>query len=333
MINRYDTWTKLKEVVLGDVNLSLCNMIDDLDDRKRMTEILYDAKDTLESIKSIFESFNVKVWRPNIIEYDKNKTYSTPYINLKAVGNSIASFDHFFTVANTVVEMSSYSINSYFDYLQYHHIWSHQFQQGSRWLSMPRPCYDLEKMDPTAYIDNNEPYADSPSFQLCGKHIFHAETGTINQKGLTWIKREFPEFKFIPIKGTKGHLDSYFSILKPGLVISSLPKSQFPEQFKNWDFITLGPENYDDIKIIDEFIQDTDYENTTLAVNCLSLDEENVIILKHIVDKHPEIMKAIEKHKINIIPLKYDASRWINQGISCMCNQIEREGKLINYFE
>ena len=72
MINRYDTWTKLKEVVLGDVNLSLCNMIDDLDDRKRMTEILYDAKDTLESIKSIFESFNVKVWRPNIIEYDKN---------------------------------------------------------------------------------------------------------------------------------------------------------------------------------------------------------------------------------------------------------------------
>ena len=51
MINRYDTWTKLKEVVLGDVNLSLCNMIDDLDDRKRMTEILYDAKDTLESIK------------------------------------------------------------------------------------------------------------------------------------------------------------------------------------------------------------------------------------------------------------------------------------------
>ena len=45
MINRYDTWTKLKEVVLGDVNLSLCNMIDDLDDRKRMTEILYDAKD------------------------------------------------------------------------------------------------------------------------------------------------------------------------------------------------------------------------------------------------------------------------------------------------
>ena len=76
MINRYDTWTKLKEVVLGDVNLSLCNMIDDLDDRKRMTEILYDAKDTLESIKSIFESFNVKVWRPNIIEYDKNTHFS-----------------------------------------------------------------------------------------------------------------------------------------------------------------------------------------------------------------------------------------------------------------
>ena len=85
MINRYDTWTKLKEVVLGDVNLSLCNMIDDLDDRKRMTEILYDAKDTLESIKSIFESFNVKVWRPNIIEYDKNKTYSNKLISKRKV--------------------------------------------------------------------------------------------------------------------------------------------------------------------------------------------------------------------------------------------------------
>ena len=47
---------------------------------------------------------------------------------------------------------------------------------------------------------------------------------------------------------------------------------------------------------------------------------------------HRDPMLLIDK-LINIIPLKYDASRWINQGISCMCNQIEREGKLINYFE
>ena len=168
---------------------------------------------------------------------------------------------------------------------------------------------------------------------MCGKHIFYTETETINEKGLEWIKREFPQFEFIPVKGTKGHLDGYFSILKPGLVISGIPKSQFPEQFKNWEFITFGSENYNDVKIIDEFVQDTDFENTTLAVNCISIDEENVIILKHIVDNHPTLMKAIEKHKINIIPLKHDMARWINQGISCMCNQIERKGKLVNYFE
>ena len=124
--------------------------------------------------------------------------------------------------------MSSYSINSYFDYLQYHHIWSHQFQQGSRWLSMPRPCYDLEKMDPTAYIDNNEPYADSPSFQLCGKHIFHAETGTINQKGLTWIKREFPEFKFIHIKNNLHNTLSHTTNLVKTISLSTLFQITLP---------------------------------------------------------------------------------------------------------
>ena len=61
MINRYDTWTKLKEVVVGDVNLSLCDMIDNNEDKKRMSDILYEVKDTLESTKKIFESFDIKV--------------------------------------------------------------------------------------------------------------------------------------------------------------------------------------------------------------------------------------------------------------------------------
>ena len=78
-------------------------------------------------------------------------------------------------------------------------------------------------------------------------------------------------------------------------------------------------------------MQDDDWANTTLAVNTLLLDENNMIVIDSMLDTHKSAIKELESKKVNLIPLKYDVCRWTNQGIACITNPIAREGKCESY--
>ena len=83
-----------------------------------------------------------------------------------------------------------------------------------------------------------------------------------------------------------------------------------PSCFSNWDFIHFTKENYNDITQDSELLQDWDYQNTILGANCFSIDEENTLMLKSTIDKLPEKIKQIEKHKINVIPIDLHVMRF-----------------------
>ena len=71
-INRYDDFTRLREVVLGEVNYSPLISIKDDDDRDFMRHVLDETKASMEKLKQIFETFGVKVWRPEVFEHTKD---------------------------------------------------------------------------------------------------------------------------------------------------------------------------------------------------------------------------------------------------------------------
>jgi glycine amidinotransferase/scyllo-inosamine-4-phosphate amidinotransferase 1 len=320
-INRFDTFTKLRTVVLGELNYSLLTLLED--NQKDKWKRIYNGIDkTFTQIETIFKKFDIEVFRPKPIEVSTDLI--TPFYTMPACRSTISPFDNFLTISNTVVEMTSATESNFFDYPQYQHIWEKCWKNGSRWISMPRPRYE---------IDYNEPLADSPSFCLFGDTIFHSASECVNELGIQWIKNEFPEFNYIQIDSACGHLDSYFSILKPGVIISGLAKDKLPSCFNNWDFIYFTRENYDDITQDNELLQDWDYQNTTLGANCFSIDDENVLMLKNTIDSSPEKIKQIEKHKINVIPIDFEESRWVNQGLSCICNAIYRDGNKENYIK
>ena len=155
---------------------------------------------------------------------------------------------------------------------------------------------------------------------------------TVNHLGMDWLKREFPQFKFKIVKHTNGHLDSYFSVVKPGLAISGIAKNKLPDEFKNWTILEFGKEDYTDVSVVSNFFMDGRPPRSTLAVNAFSIDENNIIMSKHTVDTCPKQIKVIEDCGINVIPLEFDVSRWLNQGIHCLSNPLVRDGGLINYF-
>lgn len=333
-INRYDDFTRLREIVLGEVNYSPLDSITDDDDREFMRHILDETKTSMKELERIFQKFDVKVWRPEVFEHKKDNIIGSPYANVNSVYTSLTPFDNFLTIADTIVEMSpSYAVNSMFDYVQYQHIWKEKFDHGSRWISMPRPSYNVNKTDEMSEEPSNfEPYGDSPSMLIVGDTVFLAEKHMFNQLGRDWLKREFPQFKFEVFKGTNGHLDSYFAVVRPGLALSGIAKDRLPDKFRNWDIIEFQKENYKDVSMISDYFQDDDYENTTLAVNVVSIDPENIVMYKHVIDNNVEQIRKIEDYGVNVIPLELDVSRWLNTGLHCFCNALVRDGGHINYF-
>ena len=332
-INRYDDFTKLREVVLGKVNYSPLTLIEDGNDREFMRTVLQETESSLTALEKIFKSFDVKVWRPEVFEHTDKTNLGTPFAKVDSVYTSLTSYDNFLTIADTIIEMSPPRFTqSMFDYIQYQHIWKEKFDHGSRWISMPRPSYNPSKTDEFEELSNFEPYADSPSLLMAGDTVFVAEKYMLNQLGMDWLKREFPQFKFKIFKGTNGHLDSYFAIVRPGLALSGIPKSKLPEEFKDWDIMVFDKESYKDVSMISDYFQDDDYENTTLAVNIVSLDPNNIIMYKHTMDSNVQKIKLLEKLGVNVIPLQLDVNRWLNQGLHCFCNPLVRDGGLINYF-
>ena len=329
MINRYDNFTKLEEVVLGAVNFSMLDIVE-AKDRQFFTDILNDQADVFSDLESILKKYDVKVFKPEVFNHSSLKhKLGIPFHSVEYVSSSIAPYDYFLTIENAVVEMSSLSPNSVYDHVQYQHVWKEKFDQGSRWLSMPRPSY---KYIDDSDLPNNEPYADGPCFMLVGDTVFVTEQFLVNKMAVEWFQREFPKFKFKFFPNTKGHLDSYFCVIRPGLALSGIAKSKLPPEFHNWEIIEFTPENYSDVQFRSDVLQDNDYENTTLAVNTLVLDENNIIIIDSMFENHKEAIRKLEKNKVNLIPLKYDVCRWTNQGIACITNPLRRQGKLENYF-
>ena len=332
-INRFDSFTRLRSVILGDINWSLCDIIEDPVRKNYTQEMLADLSETFQHFDKILRSFDIHIDRPKIIPYDKNKTYVTPYFDVAGIKSPVTPSDSFLCLANTVVEVPSVQESSFFDYVQYKHIWQEYFDNGSQWISAPRPMYHPDQYDNEEYyLEWAEPLFDGPCVEPIGNVAFHSESFTLNKRARMWLERTFPEFQFIEVNTAQSHLDGYFRVLRPGLLLSAIPKNKLPNHFAKWDVIHAEKMNYTPPEIVSEFLQDDDYENTTLEVNGLSIDEDNFVFMKHQIDYHPKMVKQIESYGINVIPLPFDSSRFLNQGINCIVNTTCRDGKLENYF-
>ena len=109
-INRFDDFTKLREVVLGEVNYSPLDLIKDNKDKDFMRYILDETASSMATLEQIFQSFDVKVWRPEVFQHTNNTILGTPYVKLHSVHTSLTTFNNFLAIADTIVEMSQASL-------------------------------------------------------------------------------------------------------------------------------------------------------------------------------------------------------------------------------
>lgn len=328
MINCYNTFDPLKEMILGDVDHSVIKNCDP-SQRERLSHIFDRTKQELNEMQKVFEELGIKVYRPTPVPNDFIKT---PYWSSKGIKIPLTPRDVILTLGNTVIETASWQKERIFETYYYRDILS---KSGSPWISMPVPRHDYSTID-YDIIPDQDPILDAPAVLKYGKDLFVSAGGSHNQKGVDWLHNVFPEYRIHQLEQPfKGHLDSHITILRPGLLMTYHPTEQLPDFFKDWQVIHVNPAKdrtiSDNQRLIDEKIQDDDFGNTVLAVNTLSIDRNKVVMVEH-YKGNEHLMEQLAQHDIEVIFVKMTYSHFFNQGLTCITNDLNRDTNgLIDY--
>lgn len=329
MINVYDDFTRLNEVILGDINLHLLDTVD-VKYRQQIEDIFLQTKDDLDSIQTILENKKVKVHRPKI---DKalSTTITTPMWTEQGVRNCMSPRDSFAVIGNVLLEAASHKRSSHFESLYYKDLFVELFQQGGKWISMPQPALSDLSFNDETYLTNVEPIMDTAQLARFGHRLLVSTSGAGNQLGAEWIHRTFDNFEVINMNSCfSGHLDAQIKIIRPGLIISPYAREKHPDFMQRWDIIRT--EVYDGApEIIDDRFQDDDWDNSYFQTSMLSYDENTVFVFEHYKKLFPSFIKDMESKGIECVFIPFKHQHWFSQGSTCLTCDINREGGMEVY--
>jgi hypothetical protein len=192
-----------------------------------------------------------------------------------------------------------------------------------------------------------------------GRDVFFDNSDFLRPEQTTWIVEHClgPEYR-IHEAVTDGHGDAVFAILKPGVILSSKHDMHLDlaRDFPNWEVLKIWDssiwaamevgkfkfENNPGAWYVQgqtptpEFTEFVDtYLNkwtgfvaeTVFDVNCLVLDEENVIFSAY----NKQVFDFCKKHRINPIISELRHSYFWDGGISCCTQDLRRRGGLETY--
>lgn len=336
MINVHNTFDPLKEIIIGDVDIHSIKL-DDPRKQQRVQYIFEKTKDELKNFQEVMESRGIKVHRPSSMT---NTDIKTPYWSTAGTRIPLTPRDLFLVLGDTIIEAAMCEEERFFETFYYRDIILDQFTKGAKWMSMPMPRHNYT--DTTMGdedVPNLDPIMDAPACLKYGKDVFVNTRGAGNRLGFEWLCSMFGHrynFHEINTPEISGHLDSQFTILRPGLLLTYHPKDILPKYFKDWEVINFQPD-YDkqtsaQQELIDSRIQDSDPGNSVLFVNCLSIDRNTVVVWDH-YKSETGVLKQFEKHEIEVVFVPFTYSHFFNQGVTCLTLDMHRhtpEG-LINY--
>lgn len=346
MINSYTSWQPLEEVIVGRAYPpDYFDFIEDAQVRNQLQQILSESAEDLDNLQKVIEQYGAKVQRPSLP--DRDRFIREQISNPRAIPlPPLTPRDWQITLGQKLLRILPIAelddICEQYDQSQIinpHNV----FWKGRRvW-------------DSTCPLNG----ASASCIVRVGRDIFFDNSEWLKPKQSQWIVENClgPEYR-IHEAVTDGHGDAVFAILKPGVILSSKHDANldlakdFPgwEVCKVWDSsieaaMKVGQFRYEGLdgrwyvpgakpteqfaNYVDTYLKDwVGYvAETVFDVNCLVLDEENVIFSAY----NKQVFDFCEKHKINPIISELRHSYFWDGGISCCTQDIRRRGGLETY--
>ena len=338
LVNSYTSWQPLEEVVVGRAyDPDYFDFIDNAQVRNQLQQILAETAEDLNNLQKTIEQYGARVHRPDLPSKDQFQIWQTsgggaPLPPLTPRDWQITLGQKLLRVI-PMVELDDICAN-YGDQVINPH--------GTTW-------------DPNCILNG----ASASCIVRVGRDVFFDNSDFLKPEQTRWIVDNVlgPEYR-VHEAITDGHGDAVFAILKPGVILSSKHdvNLDLAGDFPGWDVCKIWDSSIWAAMEVGKFKWEanpgawyvqgqtptpefTDFVDTYLNkwtgfvaetvfdVNCLVLDEENVIFSAY----NKEVFDFCAKHKINPIIAELRHSYFWDGGVSCCTQDIRRRGGLETY--
>jgi hypothetical protein len=338
MINSYTSWQPLEEVIVGRAySPDYFDFIDDAQVRNQLQQILAETEEDLNNLQRTIEQYGARVRRPNLPnkhEFHEQQIAGegaplpplTPRDWQISLGQKLLRVLPMTELDDICAEYADQVVNPH----------------GVDW-------------DPNCILNG----ASASCIVRVGRDVFFDNSDFLKPEQTQWIVENClsPEYR-IHEAVTDGHGDAVFAILKPGVILSSKHDMHLhlAEDFPGWEVLKIWDSSIWAAMEVGKFKYEespgawyvqgqtptqefTNFVNTYLNkwtgfvaetvfdVNCLVLDEENVIFSAY----NKDVFDFCHKHKINPIISELRHSYFWDGGISCCTQDLTRRGGLETY--
>jgi hypothetical protein len=350
IINSHNNWSKLEEVLLGDVYPT--SWYDHLDPEIRdcFYKLTETTQEDLNTIQKKIESFGVTVRRPCYNHID-NYMVETPkgWVLEKP---EITPRDFYLTAGNDLFAIKPWRLDGPWQ------TFINEYQQNS-------DCKVHEVLHAT------DIRLSGSNTVRCGRDIyfdliFATDIQEDFEKLLDQFNTHFaPLFRDyrIHLLFNGGHIDGCFALLKPECILATGYYTGYNETFPGWHSVgTKNPEFMNDKQYLasrsrlhqnlptfngkwylpgmstnksfnEHIIQHArdwvgDYTETYFEVNCLVIDEKNVVVC----GENEEIFRALEQQGITAHSVPFRTRTFWDGGMHCLTLDIRRQSKIEDFF-
>ena len=344
-VSSYTSWQPLEEVIVGRAYTpDYFDFIDNAQVRNQLQQILVETNEDLDKLQKVCETYGAIVRRPGLTNKDifvKSQTdeYGASVPPLTPRDWQITLGEKLLRVMP--VDELDLICSDYADQV----VNPHAGYIGPKGHTF----------DPECILNG----ASASCIVRVGTDVFFDNSDYLKPEQSRWIQENCLDSRYRFHEAiTDGHGDAVFAILKPGVLLSSKWDDQLDldSDFPGWDVSKLEystiahamavgkfkEENFNGAwyvqgqtptkeftHFVDTYLKDwVGYvSDTVFDVNCLVLDEENVVFSAY----NKQVFDYCEKHRINPIISELRHSYFWDGGVSCCTQDIRRTGGLETY--
>ena len=338
MINSYTSWQPLEEVIVGRAYPpEYFDFIENAQVRNQLQQILAETAEDLDNLQRTIEQYGARVHRPAVPYKER---FMRGQINGRVPIPPLTPRDWQISLGQTLLRIIPVP--------ELDHICDEFADQ------VVNPHNGL--WDPDCILNG----ASASCIVRVGRDVFFDNSDFLRPDQTRWIVDNIlgPEYR-IHEAITDGHGDAVFAILKPGVILSSKHdvNLDLAKDFPGWDVLRIMDSSIDAALAVGKFKYEsspespwyvtsqtptpefTNYVNTYLTewtgfvaetvfdVNCLVLDESNVIFSAY----NKTVFDFCERHRINPIISELRHNYFWDGGISCCTQDLRRRGGLETY--
>ena len=296
-------------------------------------QIIEETEEDLNEFVRVLEELGIAVKRPD------TWTHEAEFSTIHWVSQGFYNFcprDIMLVIGDQIIETPNVIRSRAQETFSYRTLLMDYMRSGAKWYSAPKPMlldslFDVDLDKPTPR--NDEPAFDAANVLRLGRDLIYLVSATGNELGGEWLQSILGDkFRVHFLKDVYfgSHIDSTFVALRPGLMLCNptrINDESMPDILKQWEVIYSPPmENTD--KYGAEYLSKC-IGSDWIDMNAFSINPNLVVADRD----QTALIKLLEKHGLDVIPLKLRHSKMLGGGYHCITLDIRRTGTLGRYFD